>query len=392
VNPATHTLSEIQQRIKQTLDAAFTEPCWITAEINGLHTNPAGHCYLELVEKDAASQALKAKAAATIWAYSYRMLKPYFETATGQSLCAGIRVLIKASVQYHPLYGLNLSITDIDPAYTVGELEIQRRKTIARLQSDGVFDMNRTIRLPLLPQRIAVISSEQAAGYQDFMKQLHRNEYGYAFRTQLFPSLVQGAEAVGSIIDSLSRINAQRTAFDAVVIIRGGGSATDLACFDDYELASHVAQFPLPVLTGIGHEKDQSIVDLVAHTSLKTPTAVATFLIDCLAERENRLDTCERALRAQVQHVLQSAKDRLTQYAYRQQTATKIFFQKAGFRLQMIEKEIQHKDPATVLARGYAVVSLNGTTVRTAAALQENDEVQITLYKGNTKARIMNNE
>ncbi|MDR0729344.1 MAG: exodeoxyribonuclease VII large subunit, partial [Prevotellaceae bacterium] len=188
-------LSDIQQRIKQALDGALTDSYWITAEINELKTNAAGHCYIELIEKDADTNALTAKANAIIWAYSFRLLKPYFETSTGCALVAGIRVLVKATVQYHPLYGLSLLISDIDPAYTVGELEMLRRKTIARLQEDGVFAMNRETPFPLLPQRIAVISSEQASGYQDFMNHLHHNEYHYAFRTQLFPSLMQGTVA-----------------------------------------------------------------------------------------------------------------------------------------------------------------------------------------------------
>ncbi|MDR1681426.1 MAG: exodeoxyribonuclease VII large subunit [Prevotellaceae bacterium] len=382
-------LSEIQHRIKQALEGALAGSYWITAEINELKTNAAGHCYIELIEKDADTNALTAKAGAVIWAYSFRLLKPYFETSTGRALAAGMRVLVKAAVQYHPLYGLSLLISDIDPAYTVGELEMQRRKTIARLKADGVFMMNRETPLPLLPQRIAVISSEQAAGYQDFMNHLHENEY--AFRTQLFPSLVQGTAAVQSIIESLALINAQREAFDVVVIIRGGGSAADLACFDEYELAAHVAQFPLPVLTGIGHEKDESVVDLVAHTTLKTPTAVADFLIACMAEQEKRLTALEEALQNTVRQRLQAEQNRLEALDSRRKMAVRLCFQRAHFRLQMLEQVIRHKDPAAILARGYAVVSLHGRTLHNAADTQPNDRLEITLHKGKIAARIIEN-
>jgi exodeoxyribonuclease VII large subunit len=379
-------LSDIQQRIKQTLESALTGSYWITAEINELKTNTAGHCYIELIEKDADTNALTAKANAIIWAYSFRLLKPYFETSTGCALAAGIRVLVKAAVQYHPLYGLSLLISDIDPAYTVGELEMLRRKTIARLREDGVFDMNRETLFPLLPQRIAVISSEQAAGYQDFMNHLHHNEYNYAFRTQLFPSLVQGTTAAQSIIANLSLINEQREAFDVVVIIRGGGSAADLACFDEYELAAHVAQFPLPVLTGIGHEKDESVVDLVAHTALKTPTAVADFLIDCVAEQENRLLELEDSMKNIVRQQIQAEQSRLENIVNRQKMAVRLCFQRAHFRLQVLEQAIRYKDPATILARGYAVVSLHGKTLHNADGVHENDRLDITLHKGKIHA------
>jgi exodeoxyribonuclease VII large subunit len=386
----TISLLDIQQRIKQTLETALPENYWITAEINETKTNSAGHCYLELVEKNAGDNTLLAKASATIWAYTFRMLKPYFETATGRPLGAGMRVLVKASVRYHPLYGLSLSISDIDPAYTVGEVEMQRRQTIARLKEDGVFDMNRELPLPLLPQRLAVISSEQAAGYRDFIKHLSQNEYGYAFRTQLYPSLVQGAGAVDSIIGNLVRISEHQPAYDAVVIIRGGGSAADLACFDEYELAFHVAQFPLPVLTGIGHEKDESIVDRVACHSLKTPTAVADFLVNRLAEAENRLVDGEQRLKQYVHWHLQAAAGQLQALVNRRTTAVKLCFQRTGYQLQMLEKDLYHRNPVNILKRGYAVVSAKGQTLTEASSVAAGDSLQITLYQGKIQATVNN--
>jgi len=382
---ASNTLSEIQLLIKQALET-LPKTFWVTAEINELKISSVGHCYLSLIEKDTFTNTLKAKASATIWASNYTILKSHFETTSGQPLRVGIRVLVKATVQYHTLYGLSLSITDINATYTLGELALQRRRTIARLQADGVYDMNRRTRLPVLPQRIAVISSEQAAGYQDFIHHLACNDSGFAFRTQLFPSLMQGTEAVRNIIDSLALVNEQREAFDAVVIIRGGGSAADLACFDDYELALHVAQFSLPVLTGIGHDKDESIVDLVAHRLLKTPTAVADFLIECMAAQDARLHKLENTLRNTVHQRIQGAKNKLTYLTNRRKMAVKLYFQKIYSHLQLLEKEIQYKDPATILARGYAVVLLNGDTVRDAAQVRAGDALQITLYKGKIHA------
>jgi len=383
------TLSDMQERIKQALTGALPDSYWVTAEINELKTNSTGHCYLELVEKDETGEALKAKAAATIWASTFRLLKPYFETTTGRALSSGIRVLVKVNVQFHSVYGLCLSITDIDPAYTVGEVELQRRKTIARLKEEGVFEMNRELELPLLPQRIAIVSSEQAAGYGDFINHLHNNDYDFAFRTQLFPSLVQGAGAAQSIIEQLALINEQRKAFDVVVIIRGGGSAADLACFDEYELAAHVAQFPLPVLAGIGHEKDESVVDLVAHAAFKTPTAVANFLIDCFAEQESRLYDAGNTLQCNVQQILQATALHLNSISNRRNMAVRLYFQQAGFRLQSLEKEIHFKNPSTILARGYAVASHRGKSISNANEVRTGDELQITLYKGKLNTQVL---
>jgi exodeoxyribonuclease VII large subunit len=224
------------------------------------------------------------------------MLKPYFETTTGQFFTSGIKILVQVSVEYHSAFGLSLNIRDIDPVYTVGDMAMQRREIISRLQNEGVFEMNKELELPLVPQKIAVISSATAAGYQDFMNQLDNNEYGFKFYTKLFRASMQGVETVPSIINALERIFQFEDFFDAVVIIRGGGATADLSSFDNYDLAFNITQFPLPVITGIGHEKDDTIIDLVAHTRLKTPTAVAEFLIkgmerfyDSMIEMENEI-------------------------------------------------------------------------------------------------------
>lgn len=273
------TLSELQRQVKGCLDDRFALPVWVVAEISEMTVNRSGHCYLDLVETEAGTDEVIARCRATIWSYTFRMLKPYFETSTGQVFSEGLKVLLQAKIEYHEVYGFSLNVRDIDPVYTLGDLARQRREIIRRLQEDGVFEMNKELELPLVPQKIAIISSPTAAGLQDFLDQLHHNQHQFVFYTKLFPAVMQGNEAPRSITSALEQIFMYEDWFDAVVIIRGGGAQLDLACFDQYDLAFNVAQFPLPVITGIGHEKDDTVVDLVAHTRLKTPTAVAEFLI-----------------------------------------------------------------------------------------------------------------
>ncbi len=283
-------LSELNGLVKKAVCEAFTSPTWVIAEISELKTNRSGHCYLVLIEKDENGDAIIAQARATIWSYTFRMLQPYFESTTGKPLSEGLKILVSVSVEFHELYGYSLNIRDIDPTYTLGDMARRRREIIARLQAEGVADMNKELELPLVPQNIAIISSATAAGYQDFISQLTGNAAGYKFNLRLFPAIMQGNQAESSIIGALELIYLYESHFDAVVIIRGGGSQADLSCFDNYNLAYYITQFPLPVITGIGHEKDDSIVDLVAHTRLKTPTAVAEFLISGVARFDSQLD------------------------------------------------------------------------------------------------------
>ena len=266
------------------------ENVWIVAEIGEIKFNRNGHAYLELIEKDTASDKIIAKASANIWSYTLRMLRPYFETTTGRELSSGLKVLVAVSVEFHELYGFSLNIKDIDPAYTLGDIELQRLRIIQQLTEEGVISMNKELDLPVVIQKIAVITSPTAAGYQDFMNQLQKNPYGYHFYCKLFPAVMQGDQTESSIITALDYIFDFEDIFDAVVIIRGGGSRSDLMWFDNYKLAYHITQFPLPVISGIGHEKDVSVVDLVSHTSLKTPTAAAEFLITQMAGFELRID------------------------------------------------------------------------------------------------------
>ncbi|MFV0266265.1 MAG: exodeoxyribonuclease VII large subunit [Draconibacterium sp.] len=307
------TLTELNERIKDALLSAFPGTVWVVAEVSELKENRSGHCYLELVEKE--GNTITARSRATIWSYTYRMLKPYFETTTGQLFTHGIKILVQAAVEYHPAYGLSLNIRDIDPTYTVGDMALQRKQIIERLQQEGVFEMNKELELPLVPQKIAVISSATAAGYQDFMNQLESNEYGFRFYTHLFEAYMQGVEAVPSIIRALEWIFQYDDFFDAVVIIRGGGATADLSSFDNYDLAINITQFPLPVITGIGHEKDDTIIDLVAHTRLKTPTAVAEFLINGVERFYERMLELENSIVQLSRETLQFQKERLEDLA-----------------------------------------------------------------------------
>lgn len=287
LSPEKITLFELNQKVKEALALSFKSQYWVIAEISEIKENSSGHCYLELVQKEELQDYPKAKARATIWAYTYRMLKPYFETTTGRPLSSGIKVLISVEVVFHEVFGYSLNITDIEPSYTIGDIEQKRREAIEKLIAEGVFDMNKGLQFPLLPKRIAVVSSPTAAGLQDFVNQLHSNNYGFKVEHTLFTANMQGNAAEESIISALNRIYEHQTQFDVVVIIRGGGSQADLSCFDSYWLATHIAQFPLPVITGIGHDKDISVVDLVAHTKLKTPTAVAEFILDKFIDAES---------------------------------------------------------------------------------------------------------
>ena len=307
------TLSQLNEQVKDALLDAFPGAIWVVAEVSELKENRSGHCYLELIEKE--GNEIIARSRATIWSYTYRMLKPYFETTTGQLFSQGIKVLVQVTVEYHAAYGLSLNIKDIDPTYTVGDMALQRKEIIDRLQNEGVFEMNKELELPLVPQKIAVISSATAAGYQDFMNQLENNEPGFRFHTKLFEAYMQGAGAVASIIHALERIFQYDDFFDAVVIIRGGGATADLSSFDNYDLAINITQFPLPVITGIGHEKDDTIIDLVAHTRLKTPTAVAEFLINGMELYYSRLLELENGIIQLSRETLDEQKEKLEDFA-----------------------------------------------------------------------------
>ena len=291
------SLEELNHIIKVSINDALPERYWVRAEMSDVRVNTSsGHCYLEFIDKDEKSGQIVAKARGTIWARTLQMLKPYFEQETGQAFVSGLKVLVNISVVFHEIYGYSLSVHDIDPSYTLGDLVKRRKEIILRLQKEGIFVLNKELIFPLLPQRIAVITSPTAAGFEDFINQLNDNEYGFPFYIKLFPATMQGEKTEESVIAALDRIFLYKDFFDVVVIIRGGGSTSDLSCFDSYPLAANCAQFPLPVITGIGHERDDTVVDLVAHTRMKTPTAVASFLVECMAREAGRLHELERAI------------------------------------------------------------------------------------------------
>lgn len=316
------TLATLQAMIRDSIVLAMPGGYWITAEIAELKVNYSGHCYLELIEKNPVGDNIKARARATIWAGRYRSLKPLFESATGESLREGLRVLIKVTVEYHELYGMSLNITDIDPTYTVGEMAMKRIEIIRRLTEEGIIDMNGELDFPPLPVRIAVISSASAAGYTDFVKQLSGNSRGYSFTPELFNSPMQGEETEKGVIDALDLIASRSDQFDVVVLLRGGGSTTDLRWFDSYPMAFHITQFPLPVITGIGHDKDVTVADMVAWQSFKTPTAVAAFLVEKMYETDVMVQEMSARLIQAAKHTVLESNSLLSGYARRIHPAT----------------------------------------------------------------------
>lgn len=304
-------LSELNNRIKQVIENSFMEPVWVVAEISELRINNNGHCYLELIEKDTQSDQITARSRANIWAYTFRMLKPYFETTTGQPLAPGIKILIQVSVEFQEVFGFSLNIKNIDPSYTMGDVARKRREVLLRLEQEGVLEMNKELDIPMVVQRIAIISSPTAAGLEDFTNQLKNNDLKLKFYCKLFPAIMQGDHAEASIISALDKIYNHEDFFDVVAIIRGGGAAADLMCFDSYHLAVNIAQFPIPVLTGIGHERDETVADKVANTKLKTPTAVAEFIIGLAEEFNDMINDAEEQLRSSVNEIFESSHQQL---------------------------------------------------------------------------------
>ena len=313
-SPAAKAMSllELNLLVREVIDKSLPETYWVRAETSDVRVNAAsGHCYLELIDKDETSGQIVAKTRCTIWARTFRTVKPYFEKETGQLFKSGLKVLVRVSIEFHELYGYSLNIIDIDPSYTLGDLVKKRKEIIEKLQKEGIFGLNKELPFPLLPQRIAVISSPTAAGFEDFADQLMRNSGGFCFYIKLFPAVMQGEKTEESVIAALDRIYSSVSHFDVVVIIRGGGSTSELSSFDSYPLAANCAQFPLPVVTGLGHERDDTILDMVAHSRMKTPTAVAVFLIECMTRQADRIGEMEYAISAGVTSLITQEKKAL---------------------------------------------------------------------------------
>ena len=402
------TLRELQRRVKSALEGQFALPVWVSAEISEIKVNYSGHCYLELVEKGGDNGVPTAQARAVMWRSHYPRISGYFEAETGQRLAAGIKILAKVLVSYHELYGFSLQITDIDPSYTLGDMERQRQQTIAQLQQEGVWDMNREAPMPAVVQRIAVVSSVHAAGYQDFCQELEKSPY--RFEVSLFDAFMQGEAAEESIVAALCAVAERLEKFDAVVLIRGGGSRSDLNCFNAYRLCAHVAQFPLPVVTGIGHDKDTSVADMVAHTALKTPTAVAGWLVERMAEADGWLDYAALQLHdatAAAMHASEVRLERLsgevrrlsgellTRQSLRLEhlgtllpEAARDFLARQTLRLENAAELIAGRSPERILRLGFAVLRAGGRAVTSAAGVTAGEEVEIEVSDGRISATV----
>lgn len=428
------TLREFNNRIKRLLNNPAVCNCWIRAELSDVNVR-GGHCYLELLEKDERTGATVAKMRGIIWANRFAYLRQKFLQVTGQELRSGMKVMLEVSVNYHEQYGISLIITDIDPSYTLGDMERLRREILARLKAEGIIDMNKQLPFPTVPQRIAIVSAAGAAGYGDFMNQLHNNAYGLQFYTCLFPAVMQGKETVASVTAALDRINLHLDLFDCVVIIRGGGSTSDLNSFDDYSLASNVAQFPLPVVVGIGHERDVTILDYVACRRVKTPTAAAELLIGCgveaLAHIDELRDTIVNTAReyiteakrqiqylsgtipliagnivernsARLQHIMQivplTAQNRIAQGNERLNFLIKSMSQASAqaivrekMRLTALYDKVQILSPQNTLRRGYSLTTLNGHAVTDASQLAPGDNITTHFASGKVVSTVKGN-
>jgi exodeoxyribonuclease VII large subunit len=390
------SLQELNELVKATLDTHLEPSYWVVAEIGELRVNQRGHCYMELVQKD--EDQLIAKIRGNIWAYTYRNLSGWFEATTGQSLKPGLKILVNAMVQFHEVYGISLTIRDIDPSFTLGERAKKRQEIIGRLKDEDLLDKNKTCSLPLVPQRIAVISSPTAAGFGDFQDQLSSNPYGYRFQIKLFKSIMQGDEAIEGITVALDLIEQNRAVYDLVVIIRGGGSQVDLDCFDSYDVCAKIAKSKLPVITGIGHERDETIADLVAHTRLKTPTAVSEFLVNGIAQYEVILDDYHSRIRNSFNEILRIEGLKLQDFQHQLKQLFHMALKSKDYKLTTIEGKLISSarmnlnarqtqvenltvrlsllDPEKIMKRGYTITSINNKLLSKSKSIKKGDKLK----------------
>lgn len=410
LSTASLSLLELNSLVRRSLEQCLPDEYWVQAELSDVRSNSTGHCYLEFIQKDLRSNNLIAKARGMIWNNIFRLLKPYFEEATGQAFTSGIKVLVKVTVQFHELYGYSLTVLDIDPTYTLGDMARRRREILMQLKEEGVLTLNKELEMPVLPQRVAVISSATAAGYGDFCHQLRHNPRGFYFYTELFPALMQGNQVEDSILAALDCINARINEFDVVVIIRGGGATSDLSGFDTYLLAASCAQFPLPVITGIGHERDDTVLDSVAHTRVKTPTAAAELLIHRMAETADhlaelsvriqqgayslleqewrRLDMIQTRIPTLVHQKLTDARIALLTTRKDLSQATLAFVSRHKHRLELLQQRIADASPEKLLSRGYSITLKDGKVVTDASLLKADDLLVTRLSKGEVQSLV----
>ena len=406
------TLYSLNNMVRHALSDSLPLQYWVTGELSEVREASNGHCYIELVQRDEASGELVAKARGTIWSRIYTLLRPYFLEQTGQPFATGLKVLLQVKIVFHELYGYSLDVCDIEPAYTVGDMARRRQLVIKRLTEEGVIDLNKELDFPLLPQRIAVISSSTAAGYGDFCDQLLGNRYGFVFYPHLFPSPMQGSGVEQGIIAALNRIAETIDLWDAVVIIRGGGAVSELSCFDTYDLANNCAQFPLPIITGIGHQRDESVLDMVAHTRAKTPTAAAELLVHAMLEQaayvggamqaiadaaksrmENerlRMNALAGRLPVTAALSVQNRRMYLQSLAQRLLPATEMFIKEQKHRLEIIKGKMDAASPENILAMGYSITRVNGKAVRSVADVKPGDEVTTTVAGGEFTSIVKN--
>lgn len=405
------SLVELNALVRRSIQACFPDAYWVQAELSDVRVNGSGHCYMEFVQKDVQSNALVAKARGIVWANTFARLKPYFEKETGQAFVSGIKVLVKVTVGFHELYGYSLTVVDIDPTYTLGDMARRRKEILERLRSEGVLTLNKELPLPKLLQRIAVISSPTAAGYGDFCNQLLNNSFGFVFYPRLFPAVMQGDRVEASVIAALDRIYTEIDRWDAVVIIRGGGATSDLSGFDTYDLAANCAQFPLPIITGIGHERDDTVIDMVSHTRVKTPTAAAEFLINHLRRTAERLEGYVQYIYQEVPLRLSREGERLDNWLVRIPSKVQMRLQREGFlqerllkrletalstrlqvekhRLELYTQRIKAASPDELLKRGYSITLKDGKALTDISQLRQGDEVETRLAKGKFKSRVL---
>lgn len=374
-------LFELQMSIKEGIESLFPDRVWVKAEVSAVKARRGGHCYLELSQSGA--EGLVAKCSAIIWSSKYRFIAPYFESVTGSPLSEGMVILAQMQVNYSELYGLSLIIDEIDPEFTLGAKEMERQQTIERLRSEGLMELQKELQLPVLPYRLAVISAEDAAGYRDFMRHIEENPYGFKVLPVLFPALMQGAGCPASIVQALDSVLDSGQQWDAVLILRGGGSKLDLACYDDYQMSAVIAQYPLPVLTAIGHDQDYHVCDMVAHEYLKTPTALADFIMDIYQGEDERISSCQTRVRLAVSNRLYREETLLDSLASRIKGGFSLKIAVMESALQVLQTRIEAADPRRILDRGYALaVDADGVVLRGAAGCKPGDKVSVMFADG----------
>lgn len=384
------SLSRLNSMVRVAIEEQLPLKYWVTGELSEVRATSVGHCYIELVERDEATGEISAKARGTIWSRVYSLLRPYFLEQTGREFSVGLKVLLQVSVNFHELYGFSLDVCDIEPAYTIGDMARQRMLIVQRLTDEGVINLNKELPFPLLPKRVAVISSASAAGYGDFCDQLNGNLYGFNFRVQLFPAPMQGSKVEEGIISALDAIARDIDSWDVVVIIRGGGATSDLSCFDTYDLANNCAQFPLPVVTGIGHQRDDTLLDIVAHTRVKTPTAAAELLIHTMLVQAEKIENLRRAIPDTVSRRIADERRRVEMLVQNLPLSVAMLLQQQRHRLDIWEQQLQASSPDRILARGYTLTLSGGRIVRSAAELSAGDEVVTRFADGDVTSTVKN--